>query len=850
MKTEKFVVTGMTCSACSANVEKTVKKLPTTESINVNLLRGTMNVTYDENNLQGNEIISAVKNAGYGCDFAEKTKSLNTQKNEVSPNNEIAKMKKRLIWSLVFMMILMYVSMGHMVGLSLPSFLHGTENAISFAFTQFLLTLPVIFINWHFFANGFKNLIRRSPNMDSLIAIGSSAATIYGIFAIYKIGIGLGTGNTEIVMHYSHDLYFESAAMILTLITLGKFLEARAKGKTSDAITSLIKLQPKTALILKDGEEKEIDVAEIKKGDVVVIKSGMSIAVDGIVVSGGASIDESAITGESMPVYKEKGMTVSSGTVNKSGYLTFEATRVGSDTTLSQIIALMEEAGSSKAPIARLADKISGVFVPIVIIIALATFLGWLLLLGSSFEFALTSAISVLVISCPCALGLATPTAIMVGTGKGASYGILIKSAEALETAHKIDTVLLDKTGTITKGTPTVTDVFTNNIQENEFLDLLYSAEKLSEHPLAKAITNYCKENGAKELSAESFETVEGKGIIATINGSNIVCGNMPLIEQQIKEVKANSFVKEHFESLAEKGKTPIITLKDNKVVGIVGVSDVIKETSREAISRLRSLGTEVIMLTGDNKKVADAIGKEAGVSNVIAEVLPADKEKAVSTLQNSGKRVIMVGDGINDAPALKRSDVGIAIGAGTDIAIESADVVLVKSDLRDVSTMIELSKKTIKNIKENLFWALFYNCIGIPIAAGLLYPIWGIRLNPMIGAAAMSLSSVFVVSNALRLRFFKPKEYIHTENINNFEQEKANIKEETKMKKIMVINGMMCMHCSGRVEKTLKELDGVTDVVVNLENKTAEVTMGKDISNDVLQKAITDQGYEVVSIN
>ena len=850
MKTEKFVVTGMTCSACSANVEKTVKKLPTAENVNVNLLRGTMNVTYDENNLQGDEIISAVKNAGYGCDFAEITKSLNTQKNEVSPNNEIAIMKKRLIWSLVFMMILMYVSMGHMVGLSLPSFLHGTKNAISFAFTQFLLTLPVIFINWHFFDNGFKNLIRRSPNMDSLIAIGSAAATIYGIFAIYKIGIGLGTGNTQIVMHYSHDLYFESAAMILTLITLGKFLEAKAKGKTSDAITSLIKLQPKTALILEDGEEKEIDVAEIKKGDIVIIKSGMSIAVDGVVVSGGASIDESAITGESMPVYKEKGMTVSSGTVNKSGYLTFQATRVGSDTTLSQIIALMEEAGSSKAPIARLADKISGVFVPIVIVIALATFLGWLVLLGSSFEFALTSAISVLVISCPCALGLATPTAIMVGTGKGASYGILIKSAEALETAHKIDTVILDKTGTITKGTPTVTDVFTNNIQENEFFDLLYSAEKLSEHPLAKAITNYCKENGAKELSAENFETVEGKGIIATINGSNIVCGNMPLIEQQIKEVKSNSFVKQHFENLAEKGKTPIITLKDNKVVGIVGVSDVIKETSREAISKLRSLGTEVIMLTGDNKKVADSIGKEAGVSNVIAEVLPADKEKAVSTLQNSGKRVIMVGDGINDAPALKRSDVGIAIGAGTDIAIESADVVLVKSDLRDVSTMIELSKKTIKNIKENLFWALFYNCIGIPIAAGLLYPIWGIRLNPMMGAAAMSLSSVFVVSNALRLRFFKPKEYTHTENINNFEQEKANIKEDIKMKKTIVINGMMCMHCSGRVEKTLKELDGVTDVVVNLENKTAEVTMDKEIANEVLQKAITDQGYEVVSIN
>ncbi|MEG1449032.1 MAG: copper-translocating P-type ATPase, partial [Oscillospiraceae bacterium] len=659
-------------------------------------------VTYNEEKLQGEEVISAVKKAGYGCDFAEKQNQKENPKPETAQSDEIQQMKKRLIWSIIFMMILMYVSMGHMVGLPLPHFLHGTQNAISFAFTQFLLTLPVVFINWHFFANGFKNLVKLSPNMDSLIAIGSSAAVIYGIFAIYKIGIGLGIGSAEIVSHYTHDLYFESAAMILTLITLGKFLEARAKGKTSDAITSLIKLQPKTALILENGEEKEVDVSDIKKGDIVVIKSGMSIAVDGIVVSGGASVDEAAITGESMPVYKEKGMTVSSGTVNKNGYMTFEATRVGGDTTLSQIIALMEEAGSSKAPIARLADKISGVFVPIVILIALATFFGWLIVMNSSFEFALISAISVLVISCPCALGLATPTAIMVGTGKGAAYGILIKSAEALETAHKIDTVLLDKTGTITKGTPTVTDIFTNNISEKELIDLLYSSEKLSEHPLAKAITAFCKDNGGTELKTENFQTVEGKGIIAQIENNEIVCGNMPLIKQKISNIDDNEFIKSNFDTLAEKGKTPIITLKNGEVVGIIGVSDVIKETSREAISRLKSLGAEVIMLTGDNKKVAQAIGKEAGVSKVVSEVLPADKEKTVANLQNDGKRVIMVGDGINDAPALKRADVGIAIGAGTDIAIESADVVLVKSDLRDVSTMIELSKKTIINIKEN----------------------------------------------------------------------------------------------------------------------------------------------------
>ena len=851
MKKEKFVVSGMSCAACSANVEKTVKKLDGVSDVNVNLLKGSMSVEYDEEKLSDSEISSAVCGAGYGCQSEENSKGSKEEKPSSLANDEIKAMKKRLISSICFMVVLMYVSMGHMLGLSLPSFLEGTENAVSFALTQFLLALPVIYINRHFFINGFKKLFKGAPNMDSLIAIGSSASTIYGIFAIYKIGVGLGTGNLDIVMQYSHDLYFESAAMILTLITLGKFLEARAKGKTTDAISALVKLRPQTSIVLRDGKETEIDSSDIMKGDIVVIKSGMSIAVDGKIVSGSGNIDESAITGESMPVFKEQGSIISSGTVCRSGYFTFEATRVGSDTTLSQIITLMEEAGSSKAPISRLADKISGVFVPVVISIALITFLIWFFIVGESFELALTMAISVLVISCPCALGLATPTAIMVGTGRGASYGVLIKSAEALETAHKTDVVLLDKTGTITKGVPTVTDYIINE-NSDSLLDKIYSSEKLSNHPLAKAIVSYCEEMGAKELSHDSFQNIDGKGVVASFSGSELSCGNLALTREKCEDEDSLAFVNENIEKLSKKGKTPVIVSENGLVKAILGVSDVIKETSREAIEGLKELGCEVIMLTGDNKTVAQTIGEEAGVTGIIAEVLPTDKEKEVRKLEQQGKKVMMVGDGVNDAPALKRADVGIAIGAGTDIAIDSADVVLVKNDLRDVVTMLELSKKTIRNIKQNLFWALFYNCIGIPIAAGLLFIPFGIKLNPMIGAAAMSCSSVFVVTNALRLRFFSPSRKSNSakEEINiNKNEKKTNSKEETKMTKVMTIEGMMCMHCSARVEKTLKALEGVSDVVVDLDAKTATVTMDKDIDNSILSDAVTNEGYEVVSV-
>lgn len=858
MKKEKFVVSGMSCAACSATVEKTVKKLDGVTDVNVNLLKGSMSVDFDDSLLTDEQISAAVSSAGYGCMAENQNKGEN--KSAPNPNemqeNEIKAMKTRLISSIIFMTVLMYVSMGHMMGLSLPAFLEGPQNAVSFAMTQLLLTLPVLYINRHFFIDGFKKLFKGAPNMDSLIAIGSSAATVYGIFAIYKIGIGLGTSNLDLVMRYSHDLYFESAAMILTLITLGKFLEARAKGKTTDAISALVKLRPKTATVLRNGKEIEIDTADINKGDIVVIKSGMSIPVDGKVVTGSGNVDEAAITGESMPVFKEEGSTVSSGTVCKSGYFTFEATRVGSDTTLSQIITLMEEAGSSKAPISRLADKISGVFVPIVISIALITFLVWFFVVGESFELALTMAISVLVISCPCALGLATPTAIMVGTGKGASFGVLIKSAEALETAHKTNVVLLDKTGTITKGVPTVTDVIAKNSEDKELWNLIYSAEKLSDHPLAKAITDYFAQNNAKELPHTSFENIDGKGLTATIGGKFVCCGNLSLIKEKCGEASETASLKETMDSLSKKGKTPVIVSVDGLVKAVLGVSDVIKETSREAIQELKNLGCEVIMLTGDNQTVAEAIGKEAGVTGIIAGVLPTDKEKEVRRLEEQGKKVMMVGDGINDAPALKRADVGIAIGAGTDIAIDSADVVLVKNDLRDVATMLELSKKTIRNIKQNLFWALFYNCIGIPIAAGLLFVPFGLKLNPMIGAAAMSCSSVFVVTNALRLRFFSPsriknKKAEENNNITNqtIKEEKPKQMEEKTMEKVMTINGMMCMHCSGRVEKCLKELDGVTNAVVDLDAKTATVTMNTEVSDETLTNAVTEQGYEVVSV-
>nr|NLJ03727.1 copper-translocating P-type ATPase [Bacillota bacterium] len=754
MKKEKFDVVGMTCSACSASVEKAVGRMEGVSAVNVNLLANNMTVEYDESLLEPAAIISAVTDAGYSASLAGvKLQDQTAEKTKVQ--EEIEQMKQRTIVSLIFMILLMYVAMGPMLGLPVPSFLVGVENAAAMALVQFLLTLPVVYVNRQYYQTGFKTLWRRSPNMDSLIAIGSAAAILYGVFAMFRIGWGLGHNDLELVLHYSHDLYFESGSMILALITLGKYLEARSKGRTSDAIAKLIDLAPKAATVIRDGQEVEIPVAELAEGDIVVIRPGQSIPVDGVIIEGSSAVDESALTGESIPVAKTVGDKVISATINKAGAFRFRATRIGDDTTLAQIIRLVEEASSSKAPIAKLADKISGIFVPVVIAIALAAFVIWLLL-GYPFEFALTIGVAVLVISCPCALGLATPVAIMVGTGQGALHGILIKSAESLETAHSVDTVVLDKTGTITEGKPQVTDVLpSSNISEAELLAIGASLEKPSEHPLAEAIVRKGQEMGVHFSEVNDFLAVPGKGVQGRIEGREYLAGNLSFMQEN--RVELGEF-ENTADSLAEQGKTPMYFAADGQVLGIIAVADVIKPSSRQAIRDLKSLGIDVVMLTGDNKRTAEAIRRELAIDTVIAEVLPDDKEREVRALQEQGKTVAMVGDGVNDAPALARADVGVAIGAGTDVAIESADIVLMKSDLQDVTTAIKLSKATLRNIKQNLFWAFFYNSLGIPLAAGLLYPILGWRLSPMYAAAAMSLSSIFVVTNALRLRRFDPE--------------------------------------------------------------------------------------------
>lgn len=755
MRKEKFSVTGMTCSACSAAVERAVGKMEGVSSVNVNLLANNMVVEYDESLLEAGRIISAVTEAGYTAALDAGTTAPTSAQATNQVQDEIAEMKQRVIVSLAFMVVLMYVAMGPMLGLPIPSFLVGLENAATMALTQFLLTLPVLYVNRQYFQTGFKTLWRRNPNMDSLIAIGSGAAVAYGVFALFRIVYGLGHGNLDLVQRYSHDLYFESATMILALITLGKFLEARSKGRTSDAIAKLMDLAPKVATVIRDNQEVEIPVAEIVEGDIIVIRPGQSIPVDGVIVEGSSAIDESAITGESIPVAKNVGDRVISATINKAGSFRFEATRIGDDTTLAQIIRLVEEASSSKAPIAKLADKISGIFVPVVIAIAVAAFIVWLLL-GYPFEFALTIAVAVLVISCPCALGLATPVAIMVGTGQGALHGILIKSAEALETAHSVDTIVLDKTGTITEGKPQVTDIIpSTGLSEKELLTIGASLEKPSEHPLAEAIVSKAAEESIQLETVTDFLAVPGKGIQAKLNGQQFLAGNLAFMQENAVNLGS---LEELADNLAEQGKTPMYFASDQQVLGIIAVADVVKSSSKRAIQELKNLGIDVVMLTGDNKRTAEAIRRELGIDTAIAEVLPEDKEREIRSLQEQGKTVAMVGDGINDAPALARSDVGIAIGAGTDVALESADVVLMKNDLLDVSTAIKLSKATLRNIKQNLFWAFFYNSLGIPLAAGLLYPFFGWRLSPMYAAAAMSLSSIFVVSNALRLRRFNPK--------------------------------------------------------------------------------------------
>jgi P-type Cu+ transporter len=754
---QKFNVTGMTCSACSANVEKSVKKIDGMDSVNVNLLTNSMTVEYDDTKVNPDKIIDAVEKAGYGASVFTHSGAADTSKDKVNPmEEELKEMKFRVIVSFIMLIPLMYVAMGHMINLPMPSWLVGMENGVTFAFTQFLLTLPIIYVNRKYYSVGFKTLFHGSPNMDSLIALGSGAALVYGIFAIYRIGHGLGNMDMDMVMRYTHDLYFESAAMILALITFGKYLEARSKGKTSEAISKLMDLAPKTATVLRDGNEIEIPVEEVVLDDVILVRPGQRIPVDGIIIEGSTAVDQSALTGESIPVEKQSGDKVIAATINKTGFFKFKATKVGDDTTLAQIIQLVEDASSSKAPIAKLADKISGIFVPVVIIIAVLSTIIWLFM-GEPFEFALSIGIAVLVISCPCALGLATPVAIMVGTGKGAANGILIKSAEALETLHSIGTVVLDKTGTITEGKPKVTDILAlNNTSEKELLEIAASIEKPSEHPLADAIVTRAEEEGITIRNVDTFQAVSGRGITAKIHEQDYYAGNLAFMEENQIDITSQISTSDKF---AMEGKTPLFFAENKKLIGVIAVADVVKSTSKNAIDQFKAMNINVVMLTGDNKKTAEAIRKQLHIDTVISEVLPQDKEKEVRQIQEQGKKVAMIGDGINDAPALARADVGLAIGAGTDVAIESADIVLMKSDLMDAVTAVQLSKATIKNIKENLFWAFFYNTLGIPVAAGLFYLSLGWTLNPMFAAAAMSLSSVFVVSNALRLRFFQPKE-------------------------------------------------------------------------------------------
>ena len=863
----KFAVTGMTCSACSAHVEKAVRKLEGVDTVAVNLLQNNMTVEYDEARVDANQIIAAVEHAGYGAHLSgvQSGENRNASRGEDPAKAEIRQMKMRLWVSIAFMLPLFYISMGHMMGLPLPHFFHGTENAITFAFTQLLLTLPVLMVNYKYFTVGFSTLFRGSPNMDTLIALGSSAAVVYGIFAIYNIGYGLGHGNLALVEQYTMDLYFESAAMILTLITLGKFLEARSKGRTSDAIQKLMDLAPSTAVVLRDGQEVEVPVEQVAVGDILVVRSGQSIPVDGVIVEGNAAVDESALTGESIAVEKQPGDTVIGATINQSGYFQFRATKVGNDTTFAQIVQLVEDASGSKAPIAKLADRVSGVFVPIVITIAVIATVVWLLL-GYSFHFALSIGIAVLVISCPCALGLATPTAIMVGTGKGAENGILVKSAESLELLHKVDAVILDKTGTVTEGKPRVTDILpAKGISQEELLIWAASAEKPSEHPLSDAIVRQAEEEKVELLAASAFEATPGQGIGCTVQGQRVLAGNA-------KQMRAHGIdlqlLEEKGQALAQDGKTPLYFARDGQLLGLIAVADVIKPTSRQAIAELTAMGLDVILLTGDHAQTAKAIAQQVGIRHVVAQVLPQDKEQKVRELQQQGKRVAMVGDGINDAPALARADVGIAIGAGTDIAIESADIVLMKSDLMDAVTAIQLSKATIKNIKENLFWAFFYNTIGIPLAAGVFYPLLGWKLNPMFGAAAMSLSSVFVVSNALRLKLFKPKRHATQQQLEQAVEVDVQVQAENlppqrqaqperpaataqapQPQVVLTVEHMSCDHCKRTVEQALKAVDGVQDAVVDLEQKTATVTLQKDVPDDALRRAVEAEEYEVLFI-
>ena len=878
MKTEKYNVTGMTCAACQANVTRCVSKLEGVEEVNVSLLANQMTVSYDESKVGEEDIIQAVEKIGYGASSLEQQPATAQSKGgfrsewqarQDQAMNSQKQMKRRLISSIVLLVPLMYIAMGSMMGLPVPWFFVGMENSLVNALAQLLLTIPVLFINRHFFQTGFKALWHRAPNMDSLVAIGSGASLVYGLFAMFRLAYGFGHGDVELVHEYAHALYFESAAMILTLVTVGKYLEARSKSKTGDALGKLVDLAPKTAVVLRGGVEQTIPAEQVVAGDIVVIRPGEGIPVDGVVTEGHGYVDQAAITGESIPVEKNPGDQVISATINKNGTFQFQASKVGEDTTLSQIIRLVDEASNSKAPIARLADKVSGVFVPVVIAIAIVTAIVWLIA-GMGFEFALSNAISVLVISCPCALGLATPVAIMVGTGKAAEMGILIKSAESLENLHNVDTIVLDKTGTITSGHPAVTDVLPldRSLTEGQFLAEAAAAEFGSEHPLAQAVVERAQQLGLSLPKAEAFEAVAGRGIRAKVNGREYLAGNLAFLEEnhQPATLEERSAAKSVVNKLAQEGKTPLLFLRDGKLLGVIAVADTIRETSRAAIQRFNEMGLHVVMLTGDNKVTAEAIRKELGIEQAISDVLPTQKEAHIRSLQEEGHKVAMVGDGINDAPALTRADIGIAIGAGTDIAIESADVVLMKDSLDDVAAAIDLSRAVVRNIHMNLFWAFFYNVLGIPLAAGVLYPAFQLRLSPMIGSAAMSLSSVCVVTNALRLRFFKRKgtplaeksapaleaSHIDTDNqtapVAEIPQEPENEKGSSEMKKVLTVEGMMCAHCQAHVQKALAGVEGVTEAVVDLESKKATVTLAQDVADQALLDAVTEAGYTPVS--
>lgn len=859
MRKERFDVTGMTCSACSARVEKAVAGLEGIGEVSVNLLTNSMQLSYDEAKLDARGIIRAVEEAGYGASVKDETpgsREAAGSSEEKPMEREVRDMGQRLLWSIAFLIPLMYIAMHHMLlewfGIPVPQVVkevfHGPENAIAFSFSQFLLLLPIMYLNRKYYIHGFRNLFRGAPNMDSLVGMGSMAAALFGAFAVFRMGWGLGHGDMALVEEYNTNLYFESAGMIVTLITLGKYLEARAKGKTSEALAKLMELAPREATVIREGREIVIPVEQLALGDEILVRPGERLPADGVVLSGQTSIDESAITGESMPVFKKAGDAVTSATLNKAGAIHFRADRVGSDTTISQIVRLVDEASASKAPIAKLADCIAGVFVPVVILIA-AVAAGVWLFMGASVEFAFSIAISILVISCPCALGLATPVAIMVGTGKGAENGILIKSGEALETAHAIDIVVMDKTGTLTEGKPRVTDVLAFGMEERELIAWAAGMERSSEHPLAEAVLSHAKEKGIAPVSAGGFQAIFGKGIQAEVEGAFCLAGNEQLMKEHGVDISVHA---KDLERLADEGKTPLLFARDGRLMGILAAADTEKASSLQAVREFQSMGIEAVMLTGDNERTAEAVRRRLGITKAVAGVLPARKEQEIAKLQAEGHRVAMIGDGINDAPALARADLGIAIGAGTDVAMESADAVLMKSDLLDAVSAIKLSKAVLRNIKENLFWAFIYNIIGIPLAAGLLYPAFGIKLSPMIGAAAMSMSSVCVVMNALRLRFFQPE---HSEaaasegEVSKDGQESAPAgKDGMIMQKELKIEGMMCAHCQKHVNDALARMEGVTAVTVDLEGKKADVTMDREIPMEEFKKVIAEAGYELVS--